>query len=72
MRGLSIGWILAGLAWASVFNQPLWVGMLGGAAFGVSRVWLVRAQPGCGCLVSSVWAYSIALLGFIVWLARAI
>ncbi len=72
-RGLSIGWMLAGMAWASVFMQPLWVGALGGAVFSLGRALLFRRRRGClGCLVSSGWAYPLALLGFIVWVARAI
>ena len=72
MQGLSIGWILAGMAWSSVAREPLWVGALGGVAFGIARYWLVRGRPGCGCLVSSFWAYPIALVGFFVWLGQAI
>ena len=72
-RGLSIGWILAGIAWASVFGEPLWVGALSGVAFSVLRWQVVRNRHDClGCLVSSGWAWPIALLGGIVWVARAI
>ena len=72
-KGLSIGWILAGIAWASVFQQPLWVGALSGLAFGLIRGQVVRNRQGClGCLVSSAWAWPLALLGGIVWAARAV
>ena len=71
-NGISIGWILAGMAWSSVFLAPLWVGALVGLAFGVLRWQLIRNRTGCsGCLVSSVWAWPIALLGGIIWAARA-
>ena len=70
---ISIGWILAGMAWSSVFLAPLWVGALVGLAFGVLRWQLIHNRTGCfGCLVSSVWAWPIALLGGIIWAARAI
>ena len=72
-RGLSVGWILAGMAWSSVFQEPLWVGALSGVAFSLVRAWLVRNPTGClGCAVSSFWAWPIALVGGIVWVARAI
>ena len=71
--GISIGWVLAGMAWASVFQEPLWLGGGLGLAFGGSRGLLIqRQQGGLGCLVSSVWAWPIALLGGVVWAARAI
>ena len=72
-NGISIGWVLAGMAWSSVFLAPLWVGALVGLAFGALRWQLIRNRTGClGCLVSSVWAWPIALLGGIIWAARAI
>ena len=73
MKGLSVGWLLAGMAWSSVAQEPLWVGALGGAVFGVTRWWVVRKRKGClGCLVSSVWSYPIALVGFFVWLGMVV
>jgi hypothetical protein len=72
-RGLSIGWILAAMAWFAVFQQPVWVGALSGAALGLVRTWLLPRRAGClGCLASSMWAWALALLGGIVWVARAI
>jgi hypothetical protein len=73
MNGLSIGWILAAVAWFSVFQQPLWLGALSGLAFGLLRWQVIRKRQGClGCLASSIGAWPIATLGGIVWLARAI
>ena len=73
MKGLSVGWMLAGMARSSVAQEPLWVEALGGAVFSMLRPLVLRGPAGClGCLVSSFWAYPIALLGFIVWVARAI
>lgn len=61
------------MAWSSVFGEPLWVGALSGAVFGVLRWQVIRKRQGClGCLVSSGWSWPIALLGGIVWVARAI
>ena len=61
------------MAWSSVSGDPLWVGALGGAVFSLLRWQVIRTRQGClGCLVSSVWAWPIALLGGIVWFARAI
>jgi hypothetical protein len=73
MNGISIGWIFAAMAWFSVFQQPLWVGLLSGLSFGVLRWQVIRKRQGClGCFVSSIWAWPIALVGGIVWVARAI
>ena len=61
------------MAWSSVAHEPLWVGALGGVGFSLLRWRIVRNRQGClGCLASSVWAWPIALLGGIVWLARAV
>ena len=73
MNGVSIGWILAAIAWSSVFQQPLWVGALSGLLFGLARWQFLRKQQGClGCLTSSAWAWPLSLLGGFVWLARAV
>ena len=72
MNGVSIGWILAAVAWFSVFQQPLWLGALSGLAFGLLRWQVIRNRQGClGCLASSIWAWPLSALGGIVWLARA-
>ena len=58
---------------AAYFQQLVSDQALVGLAFGVLRWQLIRNRTGCfGCLGSSVWAWPIALLGGIIWAARAI
>ena len=42
--GISVGWILAGMAWGSVFQEPLWASAVYGLAFGWVRGLLVRVS----------------------------
>jgi hypothetical protein len=73
LPGLSPGWMLAGMPWSSVAYEPLWIGALAGAVFSVLRWQIVRRRRGClGCFFSSVWAWPIAGVGGLVWVAEVI